>query len=155
MPLLPLPLRDRARRALRRRRRPLAAALAATGVLLALASLRTPPAAPSASVAVASAAGALQAGEVAVPIVLPSPVLTSALSVGDVIDVIGTGDSGAPQVLASQARVLEIPQGSSGFGGTSSSLIVVAADAADGLAVTTAAAAGPVSFLIRDRLSGG
>ncbi len=155
MPNPTLPGRARLSRAIRRRRRPLAAVLAGLGVLLALASLRQPAPIATEPTTDTPMSARLAATEVAVPIVLSSPALSVALSVGDIVDVVGTGADGVAETIAHGARVLQIPEGSSGFGGTGSSVVLLATDEADGVAVSVAAAAGSLSFLIRQQAGAG
>ena len=95
-------------RALRRHRRIVAATVAGLGVLFALTSLQQSPA-PPALLSDNRISDNLQAGEVAVPVTLTSASSASALSVGDLIDLVGTTPDGDPEVLATSARVLRIP----------------------------------------------
>jgi len=95
-------------RVLRRHRRIVAATVAGFGVLFALASLQQSPA-PPVLLSGIRISDNLQSGEVAVPVTLTSPTSASALSIGDLIDLVGTTPEGAPEVLATSARVLRIP----------------------------------------------
>jgi len=95
-------------RALRRYRRIVAATVAGLGVLFALTSLQQSPA-PSVLLSDNRISDNLQPGEVAVPVTLTSASSASVLSVGDLIDLVGTTPEGDPEVLATSARVLRIP----------------------------------------------
>jgi hypothetical protein len=95
-------------RVLRRHRRIVAATVAGVGVLFALTSLQQSPA-PSVLLSDNRISDNLHSGEVAVPVTLTSPSSASALSVGDLIDLVGTTPEGEPEVLATSARVLRIP----------------------------------------------
>jgi hypothetical protein len=111
-------------RVLRRHRRIVAATVAGFGVLFALTSLQQAPA-PPVLLSDHRISDNLQSGEVAVPVTLTSPSSASALSVGDLIDLVGTTPEGAPEVLATSARVLRIPVNT---GVSSPSVLVVAVD---------------------------
>lgn len=95
-------------RALRRHRRIVSASVAGLGVLFALTSLQQSPA-PPVLLSDNRISDNLQPGEVAVPVTLTSASSASALSVGDLIDLVGTTPEGDPEVLATSARVLRIP----------------------------------------------
>jgi hypothetical protein len=95
-------------RALRRHRRIVAATVAGLGVLFALTSLQQSPA-PPVLLSDNRISDNLQPGEVAVPVTLTSASSASVLSVGDLIDLVGTTPEGDPEVLATSARVLRIP----------------------------------------------
>ena len=111
-------------RVLRRHRRIVAATVAGFGVLFALTSLQQEPA-PPVLLSDTRISDNLRSGEVAVPVTLTSPSSASALSVGDLIDLVGTTPEGAPEVLATSARVLRIPVAT---GVSSPSVLVVAVD---------------------------
>jgi hypothetical protein len=144
--------RARLRRLVRRHRRPIAACLAAIGVLAGLSSVRTGTAAtagdPDTGV---RATTSVRTGEVAVPVVLSSAGVVAALHVGDVIDVIGlTGrETATAAVVAPRARVIEIPAGGSGLTGSSSAVIIVAVAEHDALPLSAASANGTLSVVIR------
>ncbi len=138
-------------RLVRRHRRPLAAVLAAAGVLIALASLAPGrPDSTTATAGPASPTGVLP-GEVAVPIALVSAGVAATLEVGDVIDIVGlTGrDTVSAAVVAPRARVLELPTSSSALSSSSSAVVLVAVEEADALPLAAAAASGGLSVLIR------
>lgn len=109
-------------RALRRHRRIVAASAAGLGMLFALTSLQQSSAPPE-LLSVNRISDNLQSGEVAVPVTLTSPSSASALSVGDLIDLVGTTPEGDAEVLATSARVLRIPIST---GVSSPSVLVVA-----------------------------
>ncbi len=111
-------------RVLRRHRRIVAATVAGLGVLFALASLQQSPA-PPVLLSDVRISDNLQSGEVAVPVTLTSPSSASALSIGDLIGLVGTTPEGAPEVLATSARVLRIPITT---GVSNPSVLVVAVD---------------------------
>jgi hypothetical protein len=108
----------------RRHRRVIAAAVAGLGVLFALASLQQSPP-PQVLLSESRIADTLLSGEVAVPVILTSPSSASVLNVGDLIDLVGTTPEGAPEVLATSARVLRIPITT---GASNPSVLVVAVD---------------------------
>jgi hypothetical protein len=111
-------------RVLRHHRRIVAATVAGLGVLFALTSLQQSPV-PPVPLSENRISDGLQSGEVAVPVTLTSPSSASALSVGDLIDLVGTTSEGAPEVLATSARVLRIPINT---GVSNPSVLVVAVD---------------------------
>lgn len=111
-------------RSLQRHRRIVAATMAGLGVLFALTSLQQSPA-PTVLLSENRISDSLRTGEVAVPVTLTSASSASALSIGDLIDLVGTTPEGAPEVLATSARVLRIPMST---GVSNSSLLVVAVD---------------------------
>ena len=133
-------------RALRRHRRIVAATVAGLGVLFALTSLQQSPA-PTVLLSENRISDSLRTGEVAVPVTLSSPSSASALSVGDLIDLVGTTPEGEPEVLATSARVLRIPITT---GVSNPSVLVVAVDQTLGttLALSSAINSG-VAVIIR------
>jgi hypothetical protein len=134
----------------RRHRRIIAAAVAGLGVLFALASLQQSPA-PQVLLGESRIADTLRSGEVAVPVTLTSPSSAAALSVGDLIDLVGNSPEGAPRVLATSARVLRIPVTT---GGSNPSVLVVAVDQSIGttLALSSTINSG-VAVIIRGTTS--
>lgn len=127
------------RRAVRRHRRPLAAALAGLAALLALATLRGGSQVPSTAVtgAVPLSSTAVP-GQVTVPVTLASGAIAATLQVGDVIDLVGSaGEGGAASVIVRQARVIDLPIGGSALGASSSAVILVSLPEADALRVVT------------------
>ena len=143
-------IRARVRRFTRRRRRPLAAALAGLGVLVALTSLRTPTAAVQPE-SQPPGQGLLRPGEAAVPIALSSPALVRTISLGSIVDIIGVPrDEGAdPTVVVHGARVIDIPDGGSGISVSSTPVIVVAVDDADALPLVATSSRDIVGLVIR------
>jgi hypothetical protein len=140
-------------RLVRKHRRPIAAVLAAAGVLLAVASLRSSTEVSANSAAVPPSG--LRPGEVAVPVALASPAIARTLNVGDIIDVVGLAedadDHARGTVVAPRSRVLEIPDAGSAFGGSSSAVVLLAVNEADALNLSAATADGAVTVLIRTR----
>ena len=90
------------RRLLRRHRRPLAAALAGLGALLALTALRGAPTDAGAAPTLDGRSG-IDAGEVTVPVVLASSAFASVLDVGDVVDLV-TASGDDPDLLRRSHR---------------------------------------------------
>lgn len=131
----------RLRRQLTRRRRLVAAVLAAVGVLFLIAALR--PGAPASTVSGPDVAP-LSSDEVAVPVLLRPAAIAGALSPGMVVDIVDPKGSGAP--VLREARVLRLPGG--GFGPTSEAVAVLAVDEADGLRLASRAEDG-VGVIIR------
>jgi hypothetical protein len=146
-------VRMRVRRSIRRRRRPLAAGLAALAVLASLSALR-----PSAEVASArqaiEPAVTIQPGEVSVPITLGLPGLTRVLELGQVIDVVAVSDDSRARIVSSGARVIEVPDGGGGLAGSTSAVVVLAVDANAALPLVAAAATETLAVIIRDSLKG-
>jgi len=152
----PTEIRRRLTRYLRRHRRPVAAALAGTGVLLAVSTLRP---APVVLVDPGPSPSSLRTGEVAVPVALASAAIARTLSTGDVIDVVGisgteSGVTGAA-IVAASTRVIEVDDSGAGFGSSASAVVLLAVREADALDLTAISAQGPVSILIRDRSTAG
>ncbi len=86
-------------------------------------------------------------GHVAVPITLRSSGIGAAVHVGDHIDIVMATESGYPEVIARDARVIDIP-GAGGF--TSSPIIVVSVPQAQGASL--AAETSPdLSFVVVKR----
>lgn len=147
-------VRPAIRRRVRRHRRPLAAGLAAAGVLVGLGTLRGAEPAPGetgpgSTPSVASVAD----GEVAVPVLLTSAAVAGTLTEGDVIDVVGISgrETATATIVAAGATVLEIPSGGSNLTAASSAIVIVAVAERDALPLSAAAANGAVSVLIRAR----
>lgn len=142
------------RRHLRRRRRPIAAVLAALAVAAGLASIDrgSEPAAAAVPFDGRTTRSALAPGEVAVPVELASSALVQALAVGDVVDVVGlTGTERATaSIVVPDARVIDLPS-ASGLGGSPSSVVVLAIDESAALDVSAAAADDALTVLIRSR----
>ncbi len=140
---------DAIRAAIHQRRRGLAAAAAALATLAAITALRSPP--PDPAGGEAATATTLHAGEVAVPVVLANPAVASAVTVGDVIDVVAMPDSTdeRARVVAPRVRVLDRP-GAAGFGATGSGVVLVAVPEPAAL-VLAAAADRTLSVIIRTR----
>lgn len=148
------PSRASLRRLLRRHRRPIAAGLAALGVLAGLSSIRTDAAVTSGGEGTGSrSVTGVRAGEVAVPVVLSMAGVASVLHAGDVIDVVGISgrETATAAVVAPRARVLEIPASGSGLTGSSSAVIIVAVAEHDALVLSAASANGALSVVIRPR----
>jgi hypothetical protein len=137
-----------ARRIVRRHRRPLAAALAATAALLALTSLRA-PATPPAPSTVQGDDARQRSGEVTVPVTLASGAIASVLDVGDVVDLVTIPESGVPSVVAPGARVVQLASAGSALSSTASAVVLVAVPDARALDLSAAAAASPLSVIIR------
>lgn len=91
-----------AHRFLRRHRRPLAAATAGLGVLLALTTLRG-ASAPAASSPSPNDGPGLRAGEVIVPVLLTSGAIAGVLLEGDIVDIVGFPDGQATVVAPRSA----------------------------------------------------
>lgn len=157
MPAAPFALRDPrpgARRLLRRHRRPVAAAVAGVGALVALTALRGTPTDPAASpFDGGTTAAAVRTGEVAVPVVLASGAITASLAVGDVIDVIGLtrGEPPTATVVAPRARIIELPSAGSGLTGSSAAVVLVAVPESAALPLSAASASGGLTVVIRAR----
>lgn len=142
------------RRRIRSRRRPIAATLAALGVIVALTTLR-----PAAQDAGAETAGfplgrsAVGDGEVAVPVLLASSAIAATLAVGDTIDIVGiTGqETATARIVAPGARVLDLPASGSALSGSSAAVVLVAVDEEEALPLAAASAGGALSVLIRGR----
>jgi hypothetical protein len=133
------------RRAVRRRRRPLAALLAGSAAALALVAVRSSPPAEPGSTAL-SDPSSLRAGEVIVPLSVGAA--ANALDVGDVIDLVSVPEGESAVVIASHARVVEGAVGGSALSGASSVILVAVAEA-QALPLSSAAAQGPMSVVIR------
>ena len=133
-------------RALRRHRRIVAATVAGLGVLSALTSLQQSPE-PTVLLSANRISDSLRTSEVAVPVTLSSPASASVLRIGDLIDLVATTPEGAPEVLATSARVLRVPVAA---GVSDSSILVVAVDQTLGttLALSSATNSG-VAVIIR------
>jgi hypothetical protein len=88
---------------------------------------------------------------VAVPIVLSTPGLVGSLSRGQLVDVVGVPrtDDTAAAVVAAAARVIDIPQGGSGFAATSTQVIVVAVREKDALPLVAASSRDAVGLVFR------
>ena len=139
------------------RRRLLAAALAAAGVLLALASLKpaahvTPRPASAQPRALASA---LRAGQVAAPVRLVDPGVAPLLHSGDVVDVLAAPESptGAADASTSPARVVAqrvrvLTVSSPGSDTSLGSLVVLAVSPDDAAALAGAEAGGRLSAVL-------
>ena len=130
-----------------RRRRLLGSVCAALSVLFLFASLQSNTGA--APVTTQLAYQDLQSGFVAVPVTLASSAISSALNVGDTIDLVTPGEGGYPKVIAQKVVVLRVPD-SGGFSSQSSSVILVsvADDQGAGLAANISE---DVSFVLRGR----
>jgi hypothetical protein len=140
------------RRLIRRHRRPLAAALAGLGAVLLLISVRATPTGAS-SVPTPPGRSDVDAGEVAVPVVLASSALASVLDVGDVIDLVAVSadDPASARLLAPRARVVELPSGGSALSASSSAVIIVAVDESEALALSAESTGGGVTVVIHGR----
>ena len=139
-------VRPNPRRLLRRHRRLVAAALAGLAALILIVGLRDSTA-PN-PMATAPDPTTPRAGEVTVPVVLASAALAAVLDVGDVIDLVSVADPTAPSLVASGARVLQIPATGGMLSSASSAVVLVAVDSAVGLDVTAAASEGGLTFVI-------
>lgn len=130
-----------------RRRRLLGSVCAALSVLFLFASLQSNTGA--APVTTQLDYQDLQSGFVAVPVTLASSAISSALNVGDTIDLVTADQGGYPKVIAKNVVVLGVPD-SGGFSSQSSSVILVsvAEDLGAGLAANTSE---DVSFVLRGR----
>ena len=128
-----------------RHRRVLGSVSAALAVLFLFASLRSTPQATATSGLLPQ----LEEGQVAAPVTLRSSAITSAVKIGDIIDLVTVNDAGSAQLIASRATVIDIP-GGGGFSPTSSAVIVVAIDHTEG--TTLAANLSPdISFVVVER----
>ena len=123
---------ERIRRFTYRHRQLLGSISAAFAVLFLFTSLRSTPTVDG----VPSVAPALAANQVAVPITLRSTAITSAVRMGDTVDIVSTNAAGSPELLAGNATVIDIP-GGGGFTPTQSAVIVVGVDQSAGLALAT------------------
>ena len=143
--------RRAARRILRRRRRPIAAALAGAGVLLALTTLHATPA-PEAAGTDLVPGSTLPPGLVVVPVVLATGAVASVLAVGDVVDVVDFSDTEPTRatVVARGARVYGLPAGAT-FSGSTSTVVLVSVPEREALPLSAASAAGGVGVVIRSR----
>jgi hypothetical protein len=145
------------RRRIRRHRRPLAAALAAAGVLVALTALRAPVPATSATgpdTTVAADPTALRPGEASVPVLLGSSALAGVLQPGDVVDLVAASPTGEPEIVAAGVRVLERPSGGSGLAPSSGGLVVVAVAADDAVDVAVTSSRDDLTVVIRSSVVG-
>jgi len=115
---------------LHRHRRILGSISAGLAILILFTSLRTSPTASDASTT-SAAQPQLAIGQVAVPITLTSSALSSALRVGDLLDIVVPSESGYPRTLARDASIIDLP-GGQGFSATSSAVIVVAVTSSEG-----------------------
>lgn len=96
---------------------------AALAVLLIFGSMSAPAPANGPDVIVAG----LPEGSVAVPVTLRSAAIASAVRVGDNIDLVVPTETGTPQVIATNAAVLDLPN-ASGFGSPTSTVILVSVE---------------------------
>lgn len=85
----------------------------------------------------------------AVPVTLRSSAISAAVNVGDTIDLVTTGESGYPQVIAEDAVVLKIPA-SDGFASQSSAVIVVAVAESEGVGLAANNSA-DISYVVTAR----
>lgn len=83
-------------------------------------------------------------GRVALPVGLPGSAPVDLIRVGDRIDLLGPGGSGAIEVLVSGVRVIAIPSGDAGLFDGGSSVILVDVTRAE--ATRLVAAGSPLSF---------
>jgi Flp pilus assembly protein CpaB len=130
-----------------RHRRPLAAALAAAAVFVAVGETRTTPATPT------EIALQPQPGRVALPVRAADAGVVALLRPGDEIDVLGVLIDGATGVVASGVRVLRVPDASVGggflTGSSERTLVVLDAAPSDAIGLAAAQAAGPLTLAIR------
>lgn len=146
------------RRRVRRHRRPVAAVLAAAAVLTALTALRTPVPVPAATDIDRSAVTdptSPRPGESTVPVLLASSAVASVLRPGDVVDLVAPTSSGAPEVVAAGARVVDLPATGGGLAPTTGGLLVVAVDADDALDVAVSSSRDDLTVVIRSPFAGG
>lgn len=85
----------------------------------------------------------------AVPVTLRSSAISAAVNVGDTIDLVTSGDSGYPQVIAEDALVLKVPA-SDGFASQSSAVIVVAVSEGEGIGLAANNSA-DISYVVTAR----
>lgn len=88
-------------------------------------------------------------GEVAVPLVLASGAIAATLAPGDVVDLVAVDDLGTATVVASRARVLELPGAGGTLSATTSAVVLVAVPEARALPLTAASTGGAVTVVIR------
>jgi hypothetical protein len=130
-----------------RQRRPLAAALAAAAVFVAVGDNRAmPTAAPEAELQP-------QAGRVGLPVRAADAGVVALLQPGDEVDVLGVLTDGVTGVVASAVQVLRVPDIDSAGGFLSSAadrtLVVLDASPADAVRLAAAQSAGPLTIAIR------
>ncbi len=141
------------------RRRLLAAALAAAGVLIALSSVAPssrPPARSTSTAPTASLMSSLHPGQVAAPVRLADPGVAPLLQPGDYVDVLaafespaGSGDATPTiaRVVAREVRVLAVTRPASADS-TLGTLVVLAVNHADAQALAGAEAGGRLSVTL-------
>lgn len=134
----------RVRRFIYRRRRLLGSISAALSVLFLFLSLQSNP--NSTPESGTDSLPAVESGFVAVPVTLRSSAISAAVNVGDTIDLVTSGESGYPQVIAEDAVVLKIPA-SDGFASQSSAVIVVAVAESEGIGLAANSSA-DISFVV-------
>ena len=86
-------------------------------------------------------------GEVAIAIELSSQAAAAVVSAGDLVDIVETPESGAPTIIAREARVLVTS--SAGFLASSRAALLIAVDQATALRL--AGASGDLTPLIRPK----
>lgn len=123
----------------------IAAVLAGLATLLVISTLRGGPA-PSANAPLPDP-GSARAGESSVPVTLASAGLAAVLQVGDVVDLVSVAAPENPRVVATAARILQVPSGG-GVLSSTSTIVMVAVPASQALAVTAAASQEALTFVI-------
>jgi hypothetical protein len=142
-------VRTRLQRLIRRRRRPLAAGLAALATLLALTILRTPPSTVGAGTPLPTPS-LIAAGEVAVPVLLNPAGISRTLHVGQALDIVGIGPDDSASVIAPDARIVAIDEAGGALVGSGGAIVMVAVPERVGLSLAAATAQGGLTALIRD-----
>jgi hypothetical protein len=90
-----------------------------------------------------------------VPVLLASSAVASVLRPGDVVDLVAPTSSGAPEVVAAGARVVDLPATGGGLAPASGGLLVVAVDADDALDVAVSSSRDDLTVVIRLPFAGG
>lgn len=121
--------------------------LAALATVVAISAVRPAPATTTTTEPTAPTAPSAREGEVTVPVILDSPALAGAVTIGDEVDLLAIDAQGRAEVVASRARVVEQGGGSSPLGGTRP-LLLVAVPEATGLDLAAASLTARISLLI-------
>lgn len=90
-------------------------------------------------------------GRVALPVAFDASAPVGVLRIGDTIDLLGVGESGAGQVVVEKVRVAALPQAAGGgpFGGGGEPVVLVDLSPEQAAAVTSAARRSPLAFALR------
>ena len=131
-------------------RRAVSASFAFVSVLLAISAI-APSQAETPSIASGSTASAVaEEGMLEVPVRLADPPVTSLLTPGDVIDVMGAAARGSATVVADELLVLAVPDtgGDSAWSSDGDGFVVLAASPIDALALAGAASKGPLTVAV-------